>query len=156
MGWVIEAMADRIFTQEDPIGYAGGINLYGYVGNSPVAFSDPFGLSPLDTVQLQVVRTDPTEYHTSIRVAPDNCHKAFTLGAGPESVARALVGLSTPLVSEPNRPGDTGKQTWQITLDLGGQSESAVIKKLVSQDAHYKDNWPIRAEAGAERPELQQ
>jgi hypothetical protein len=33
-----------IFTQEDPIGYAGGINLYGYVGNNPVMYMDPFGL----------------------------------------------------------------------------------------------------------------
>jgi RHS repeat-associated protein len=32
------------FTQEDPIGYAGGINLYAYAGNDPVTFSDPFGL----------------------------------------------------------------------------------------------------------------
>ena len=35
------------FTQEDPIGFAGGINLYGYVGNNPVTFSDPFGLCPI-------------------------------------------------------------------------------------------------------------
>jgi RHS repeat-associated protein len=34
------------FTQEDPIGLAGGLNLYGYAGGDPVNFSDPFGLSP--------------------------------------------------------------------------------------------------------------
>lgn len=33
-----------LFTQEDPIGLAGGLNLYGYAGGDPVNFSDPFGL----------------------------------------------------------------------------------------------------------------
>jgi RHS repeat-associated protein len=32
------------FTQEDPIGLAGGLNLYGYTGGDPANFSDPFGL----------------------------------------------------------------------------------------------------------------
>jgi RHS repeat-associated protein len=32
------------WTQEDPIGIAGGVNLYAYAGNNPVSFSDPFGL----------------------------------------------------------------------------------------------------------------
>jgi uncharacterized protein RhaS with RHS repeats len=32
------------FTQEDPIGLAGGLNLYGYAGGDPVNYSDPFGL----------------------------------------------------------------------------------------------------------------
>jgi RHS repeat-associated protein len=31
----------------DPIGEAGGVNLYGYVSNSPMQFHDPFGHSPL-------------------------------------------------------------------------------------------------------------
>ena len=32
------------FTQEDPMGLAGGLNLYGYANGDPVNFSDPFGL----------------------------------------------------------------------------------------------------------------
>ena len=32
------------FTQEDPIGFAGGSNLYAYAGNNPATYTDPFGL----------------------------------------------------------------------------------------------------------------
>jgi RHS repeat-associated protein len=32
------------FISEDPIGFAGGINFYAYVGNDPVNFVDPLGL----------------------------------------------------------------------------------------------------------------
>jgi hypothetical protein len=35
------------FMQADPIGYAAGTNLYAYVGNNPVNFTDPSGLYPV-------------------------------------------------------------------------------------------------------------
>jgi RHS repeat-associated protein len=34
------------FTQEDPIGLAGGLNAYGYANGDPINYSDPFGLKP--------------------------------------------------------------------------------------------------------------
>jgi RHS repeat-associated protein len=36
------------FTQQDPIGLAGGMNLYGFASGDPVNFSDPFGLCPME------------------------------------------------------------------------------------------------------------
>jgi len=36
------------FTQEDPLGLAGGLNLYGFAGGDPVNYSDPFGLCSVE------------------------------------------------------------------------------------------------------------
>lgn len=34
------------FTQEDPIGLAGGLNAYGFANGDPITYEDPFGLCP--------------------------------------------------------------------------------------------------------------
>lgn len=39
---------ERIVTQLDPIGLAGGVNLYGFAEGDPVNFRDPMGLCPDD------------------------------------------------------------------------------------------------------------
>jgi uncharacterized protein RhaS with RHS repeats len=43
-----------LYTQQDPIGIAGGLNLYGYANGDPINFSDPFGLfaeGPCDGIE---------------------------------------------------------------------------------------------------------
>jgi uncharacterized protein RhaS with RHS repeats len=45
-----------LVTQQDPIGIAGGLNLYGYANGDPINFSDPFGLCPVCLVGVGVAR----------------------------------------------------------------------------------------------------
>jgi RHS repeat-associated protein len=60
------------FTQEDPIGLAGGLNLYGFANGDPVSYSDPYGLCPYAnrerSVNLDDCPTDTEEQRTTLRV----------------------------------------------------------------------------------------
>ncbi|MBK8245984.1 MAG: RHS repeat-associated core domain-containing protein [Gemmatimonadetes bacterium] len=97
------------FTQEDPIGLAGGLNLYGYAGGDPVNFSDPFGLFDIEVqgenskrIVSYLLRNSSTfrdaynrldrdkSVHLTIRDANDPLgagveRNSFTLGAGWKS-----------------------------------------------------------------------
>jgi len=92
------------FTQEDPIGLAGGINLYGFAGGDPVNFSDPFGLCPKDqggNGKSEELTDCPTNDPEKIKKA-DEIEKEITgqwMTAIRLSVAGQAVAVSAAAVS---------------------------------------------------------
>ena len=52
------------FTQQDPVGLAGGLNLYGFGGSDPVNASDPFGLCPV--CDLAITAASHVRYPTPL------------------------------------------------------------------------------------------
>lgn len=46
------------FINKDPIGFAGGMNLYGYVGNNPTTNIDPLGLQTWESIAIAIALAD--------------------------------------------------------------------------------------------------
>jgi len=99
--------------QEDPIGVAGGVNLYAYVGNNPVTFTDPFGLVADTTIYNQ-----NGESRTIAAPGPDvqmleYRGRRFTLDYG-------LTPGTTPYAIHTN-PGDLNRQASRLAqaADVG-------------------------------------
>lgn len=90
------------FTQQDPIGVAGGMNLYGFAGGDPVNFSDPFGLTPAWLTWLARRAVAST-----------------AVGGAVLSAGRALLGGNKPLSSAIARTYQDGAyKVTTLTQDL--------------------------------------
>jgi hypothetical protein len=75
----------RILTQQDPIGIAGGLNLYGFADADPVNFGDPFGLNPCEDKDR-----DPRCEEGAILVVSINASATIPIG-----LANGLAGTKT-------------------------------------------------------------
>jgi RHS repeat-associated protein len=72
------------FINEDPVGLAAGLNVYGYVHANPLSFTDPFGLDESNTIVCgpngtMVVRTNGSFSNTcgadTCLAAHEECHR---------------------------------------------------------------------------------
>ena len=71
------------FTQEDPIGLAGGLNAYGFAGGDPVNYSDPLGLCAGESdKQSKANRTQANAESCSAPAKPSGGKVHFTGAVG--------------------------------------------------------------------------
>ncbi len=63
------------FISEDPIGLAGGINLYAYTANNPVRFKDPFGWLLCETKCYLNYASDTTKCYLNFRADVMECEQ---------------------------------------------------------------------------------
>lgn len=80
------------FTQEDPIGLAGGLNAYGFAGGDPVNFSDPYGLCPEWLTHKPCRAVDAAAATTGAIIGG-------VLGGGGGAIGGLGCGLAAPVCS---------------------------------------------------------
>jgi len=133
------------YLEADPIGQDPDVNLYRYVINNPVNYTDPLGLE----VRAQWHRVAGNNFHTFITIIPDNQaryandprfrnvnangRRYSTLGAGPE---RGL--LVSNINREKDRVPHTGGHVVARASDCA--NEDVYIDRLFAYDANYGDN----------------
>jgi RHS repeat-associated protein len=112
-----DPMAGR-FTQPDPIGLAGGINLYGFTAGDPVNFSDPFGLSPI-WVLIELVSAGYDAYATVQGFRRSRAE-------GFEALRYALLGAIAP------GPGNIWRRGGLVSRLLGRGGRARRIENILA------------------------
>jgi RHS repeat-associated protein len=129
------------FTQEDPIGLAGGLNLYGFAGGDPVNFSDPFGLCPEHITGVPCIPEAGSQGIESVGTGPwdwvsPRAAIGMVRGAGKAAVRRAIA-------SEAGEAIATGFARWSFRRNLTRE-----IGEVAGAEAHHIFPYALRGDFG--------
>ncbi len=90
------------FFQRDPIGYWGGVNLFGYTANDPINFSDPLGLFYFGKRRLPDMPETEGDVFDKLNIESKHEHGFF---------------------EDSKRPGDVGFRPKNKMIPCGGKGE---------------------------------
>jgi RHS repeat-associated protein len=127
------------FTQEDPIGLAGGANLYGFANGDPLNGRDPFGLMDVvfgDSITERRVREgaakDPLVAKTLEELENDHSVLVMIQGLNGNEITGPGIGLPLPGHNE------KGQRAYILAIDLDPAKISqanAAVRSLGGLDA---------------------
>jgi uncharacterized protein RhaS with RHS repeats len=120
------------FLTQDPIGLAGGVNLYAYAGSNPVGFSDPFGLTAdtgyVGCRPLGGTGDEGIAGHCAVRVVNAELNVDATIEMSPDSHFKVEVHVG----QGPASARTAAYTSWSAIAIPAGMTERQFDERLLS------------------------